>query len=182
MQRDAQSLIVYQGASGATDDAYGKINVVNQQKTGPITVLPGQTLLVDFGQNAAGWENFKVASAPGTKLTIKHSEILNDNNGEKSRYNDGPGGSAYLTNLRAAKASTNYIVGGNGEESYHPSFTFYGFQYVEITANNSFTINEIHADTVTSVEEDKASFEVSSNTEAGMEKANKINRLYANGK
>ena len=49
---------------------------------------------------------------PGTLVTIEHGEILNDHLGEKSRGNDGPGGSIYNLNYRSAKAQTLYTLSG----------------------------------------------------------------------
>ncbi|MBA3637556.1 MAG: family 78 glycoside hydrolase catalytic domain, partial [Rubrobacteraceae bacterium] len=39
----------------------------------------------------------------------------------------------YTTNLRSARATDNYVLGGGGEEVYEPRFTFHGFRYVEVT-------------------------------------------------
>ena len=36
-------------------------------------------------------------------------------------------------NIRAAKARDIYILRGEGEECYHPRFTYHGFRYVEVT-------------------------------------------------
>lgn len=104
-------------------------------ESGPVTLKKGETLLVDFGQNFAGWECFTVSGKAGTVLSVRHGEILNDQNGEHSRGNDGPGGSIYNANYRSAKATTTYIFSGKGEETYHPSYTFYGV----IKAASAFT-------------------------------------------
>ena len=51
-------------------------------------------------------------------LTMRHGEMLNDNDGLKSRGNDGPEGSIYTANLRSAQATGRYILSGNGIETY----------------------------------------------------------------
>ena len=38
----------------------------------------------------------------------------------------------YTENLRRAKATDIYICKGKGVETYQPTFTFHGFQYVEV--------------------------------------------------
>lgn len=151
--RKVQSVNIYDGAEGAKADQYGKIHVVRTAESGSFTLKPGETALIDFGQNAAGWEAFTVEGNAGTVLTIEHGEMLNDRNGETSRGNDGPGGSVYNANYRTAAATTRYILSGSGKESYHPSFTFYGFRYIEITTTAYVTFHEVSAQTVTSVEQ-----------------------------
>ncbi len=75
----------------------------------------------DLGQNIAGFVRFKVKGIAGTKITIRHSEVL-----EKDKM-------IYTLNLRAAAATDTYILSGKGEEIFQPRFTFHGFRYVEVT-------------------------------------------------
>ena len=133
----------------------------------------GEMLVVDFAQNAVGWENLQLSGGEGTKVTIKHSEFLNDNKGLKSRGNDGPEGIPYFRNLRRARAYTTLTLGGKAVENYHPSFSFYGFQYLAITTTAKVTFQKIRADVVTSVLE---------GTDTGCLKTSneKVNRLIAN--
>lgn len=74
---------------------------------------------------------------------MRFAEMLNDK-GDASRGDDGPGGSLYTINLRNAKCLLKYTLNGDeaGEE-YHPSTTFYGFRYCEITATDDITVNSI---------------------------------------
>lgn len=97
--------------------------------------------------------------------------MLNDGNGAQSRGNDGPEGSIYQANLRSARAQTNYILRGGGIEEYHPSFTYYGFRYAEITCDAPVTFHEISGEVVTSVTEDTG-FLTTSNAD--------INQLISN--
>ncbi|MBQ7354618.1 MAG: family 78 glycoside hydrolase catalytic domain [Clostridia bacterium] len=159
--RDPQSVTVYQGATGANGNQYGKINVLKTYGDESFTLNPGETALIDFGQNFAGWEAFTVEGNRGTVLTIEHGEILNDNNGLKSRGNDGPEGSIYNANYRSAAATTVYTLAGGGKESYHPAFSFYGFRYIEITTTETVTIHSVDGQVVTSVERDDGFIETS---------------------
>lgn len=154
LERSAQSITVYKGATGQSDTAYGKINVLRTHSAEAFLLNPGEVALIDFGQNFAGWEAFTVEGASGTTLTIEHGEILNDNNGLKSRGNDGPEGSIYNANYRSAVATTVYTLAGGGKESYHPSFSFYGFRYIEITTTAPVTLHHVVGQVVTSVEKD----------------------------
>ncbi|MDD4869613.1 MAG: family 78 glycoside hydrolase catalytic domain [Kiritimatiellae bacterium] len=75
----------------------------------------------DLGQNMVGYLRLKVSAPAGTKLTIRHAEMLN------------PDGTIYTINLRAATSIDTYTCKGAGVEIYQPYFTFHGFRYVEIT-------------------------------------------------
>lgn len=78
--------------------------------------------VADMGQNLTGREKIVVRNAPaGTEIYLKHGEMLNND------------GSVYTDNMRGARASTQYIARGDMEEIYEPSFTFYGFRYLEIS-------------------------------------------------
>ena len=149
-----QSVNVYDGVTGASSSAYGTIHVIGTYGDQAFTLNPGETAVVDFGQNFAGWEYIEVEGSKGTMLTITHGEMLNDGNGAKSRGNDGPEGSIYNANYRTAAATTRYVLSGQGVEKYHPSFTFYGFRYIEITTTQTVTIHMLRGQVVTSVEED----------------------------
>ena len=163
LERTPKSMTVYSGATGAVaDTSYGDITVVSNPTDGEtVTLKKGQTLLVNFGQNFAGWEYFEIEGAKGTVVTVEHGEWLNEAGGVKDRGNDGPGGSIYNANYRSAAAKTVYTMGGNGIEKYHPTFSFYGFQYIEITATADITVHKVRGQVVTSVHNDTATMETS---------------------
>jgi len=75
----------------------------------------------DLGQNMVGVVRLKVSAPAGTRLTLRHAEMLN------------PDGTLYTTNLRGAPSVDHYICKGGGVETWQPVFTFHGFQYVELT-------------------------------------------------
>ncbi len=145
---------IYEGSTPTGTD-YGMANVVaTQEGTGAISLKKGQAVVVDFGQNVVGWVNFKVKGQAGVRLKMRFVEMLNDN-GSRSRGNDGPGGTPYLTNLRSAKASLYYTLRGDSEgESYHPSTSFFGFRYCEVTPSDDVTIESIEAQPISSSTDD----------------------------
>lgn len=162
LERTPQSMTVYEGATGASNTAYGDINVISTHTDGEsISLTAGQTLLVNFGQNFAGWEYFEIEGGKGTVVTVEHGEWLNEAGGSIDRGNDGPGGSIYNANYRTATANTIYTMSGNGVEKYHPGFSFYGFQYIEITATADITVHKVRGQVVTSVHNDTSSMETS---------------------
>jgi alpha-L-rhamnosidase len=69
-----------------------------------------------------------VRGARGTVVRMRFAERLN------------PNGSIYTQNLRNADATDTYILSGNGDETYTPSFTFHGFRYVELSGVPSPTL------------------------------------------
>ncbi|MDB6068815.1 MAG: Alfa-L-rhamnosidase [Pedosphaera sp.] len=75
----------------------------------------------DLGQNMVGVVRLKVSAPAGTKVTLRHAEILNTN------------GTIYTKNLRGAPSIDHYICKGTGTETWQPHFTFHGFRYVEIS-------------------------------------------------
>ncbi len=79
----------------------------------------GETV-IDFGQNLVGWITLKVKGKAGDKIKIQHAEVLNKE------------GNFYTDNLRAAQAEILYTLKGDGEESYEPRFSFFGFRYVKV--------------------------------------------------
>nr|WP_243446199.1 alpha-L-rhamnosidase [Polymorphobacter fuscus] len=82
--------------------------------------LPGRYVL-DFGQNFSGWVRITARGPAGTTITAKFAELLN------------PDGTADLSNLRLARATDRFVLAGNGDEVFEPSFTYHGFRYVEIS-------------------------------------------------
>ncbi|MBQ6186858.1 MAG: family 78 glycoside hydrolase catalytic domain [Prevotella sp.] len=158
--------------STATGTDFGMANVVaTQEGTGAITVKKGQAVVIDFGQNIVGWVNFKVKGKAGNRLKMRFVEMLNDN-GSRSRGNDGPGGTPYLANLRSAKASLYYTLRGDDEgESYHSSTTFFGFRYCEITPSDDVVIESIEAQPISSSTDDIGSITTSNEL---------VNQLFSN--
>jgi len=75
----------------------------------------------DLGQNMVGVVRLKVSAPAGTKVTLRHAEMLNAD------------GTIYTKNLRGAPSVDHYICAGKGTETWEPGFTFHGFRYVEIT-------------------------------------------------
>ena len=139
-----QAMYVWRGAEGASEEAFGKANILRRPADGKRILLDvGETLVVDFGQNAAGVLEVVATAASGVELYAHPAEMLNDMNGEKSRGNDGPAGSAYIANYRTARTTMTYIFAGTGEEKYMPTFTFFGGRYLSFTANGKVALSSV---------------------------------------
>lgn len=103
----------------------------------PISVkqpLPG-TWIVDFGQNFAGRVRLTATGEAGTRITVRHAELLR------------PDGTLYTDNLRTARSSDTVVLAGRGPEEFEPRFTFHGFRYAEVTGYPG----ELTADRITGV-------------------------------
>lgn len=95
------------------------------------------TLIVDFGQNMAGWIGFNVRGRQGDTIRVKYAEKLKAD------------GSLYLDNLRNAISEDIYVCNGkeNGKP-WHPVFSYHGFRYAAITGMRNAGKDDFTAYTV----------------------------------
>lgn len=146
---------VWKGVTGESADEYGKVVILREYKPGEeMTVKPGETLVIDFGQNAAAVPSFEFRAAGGTTLTCLPSELLNDGNGAKSRGMDGPEGSCHRLNLRIPNDGMrlDYTFASTpGYAKFHPECTFFGYRLVSITSTAEVAIKAIESIPVTSI-------------------------------
>lgn len=96
------------------------IRIVEELKPVKITEPKPGVFVFDMGQNMVGWCRLKATAPKGTKISLRHAEVLNEN------------GTIYTTNLRGATQINEYTWRG-GEAVHEPHFTYYGFRYVEVT-------------------------------------------------
>ena len=94
--------------------------IVIKERITPIELIhtPDGHLVLDLGQNIAGWVRMRVAEPAGTEIRMSFCEILQK-------------GNFYRGNLGKAKQEYTYISDGT-EQWAEPHFTFYGFRYVKI--------------------------------------------------
>ncbi|OWK22753.1 hypothetical protein AJ87_45040 [Rhizobium yanglingense] len=119
-------------------------------ETAPVRELPpiapidswtdaeGRTIY-DFGQNIGGYVRYTVRGAAGAEIRVEHSEVL------------GPGRHFDNRNYRTAEAHTIYTLGGDGEQTYAPHFSFQGFRYARVTATGEARILAISSVPISSV-------------------------------
>ena len=130
----------------------------------------GQAAVVDFGQNMVGWPVFDVSGSKGTSLMVRFGEMLNDT-GEKARGNDNPKGSIYSVNYRSAKSKLQCVLSDKDRMHVRPTFTFYGFRYIEITASDDIEISGLIGAVVGSATKETGYLETSHE---------KVNKLISN--
>lgn len=93
------------------------------EKFSPVYLKRGKSeALVDFGQNMAGVLHIRIQGAEGTRVTLRHGEVLTED------------GELYTENLRSALNTDTLILSG-GEDDFVPLFSYHGFRYAQICAD-----------------------------------------------
>ncbi len=145
------SMYIVHGAVAETDEAFGIARIVRGYADGDVVkVMPGEQLVVDFGQNCAAVPRFELDGPEGAVMTVRMSEMLNEGGGLKSRGNDGPDCTPYLAALRGIFAGVEYTF-REGRQSYQPRHSFFGFRYAGITSTRPIAIRSVRSVPVTSI-------------------------------
>lgn len=123
---------------------------------GSILLKPGETFLLDFGQNITAVPSLQVKSVQYTKVTMKFSEILNDGRDwdqeAQSKKGDGPKGSPYFKNLRNARSSVVFTTSNREVDRYQSSVSFFGYRYMTIEVDQPTEILEAYSIPISSIE------------------------------
>jgi alpha-L-rhamnosidase len=131
VSKKAQSVASYNGKLDHTRNEMIKKREVLEAKE--LIITPSGDKVIDFGQNLVGWVQFKSDLPKGTEVTLYHAEVL-DKVGE-----------FYTTNLRAAEQKNTFILNGNSDQIYHPTFTFQGFRYLKVVGLSQINIDNFQA-------------------------------------
>lgn len=160
LNRRPMSAIVHKGVVKG-NGSLGKIKVLSKHVGDgceEMVLKKGQKLILDMGQNMVGRPEITIKAVKGAKITGMVAEFLNDS-GDPTRENDGPEGSLYVKNYRSACARLVYISNGKARQTYSPTHTFYGFRYLEISADANITVLGVRGVVIGSEMEETASFE-----------------------
>ena len=91
---------------------------------GDLTVSPSDKgIIVDIGQNIAGWLKVRVRGQKGDTIRIVYAEKLNAD------------GTLFRENFRNAQSTDVYICNGDEDEEgrwWTPAFVYHGFKYAEV--------------------------------------------------
>lgn len=82
------------------------------------TSKTGRTIY-DFGQNASGIISLKVKGNKGTQIVIRPDELIDSEGNVTQRSGGGP-------------YEYNYMLKGEGIETWQPRFSYYGFRYADV--------------------------------------------------
>ncbi len=80
---------------------------------------PGR-FVFDLGQNMVGWPVLTIPVRKDRRITVRVAEML-----EKD-------GTLYTANYRNARSTDTYTAAADATVTWHPTFTFHGFRYVEL--------------------------------------------------
>ncbi|MBQ6086436.1 MAG: glycoside hydrolase family 78 protein [Bacteroidales bacterium] len=83
--------------------------------------FPGDTVILDIGQNMVGWLQLKGRARAGDTVHVRYAESLD------------AAGRLYTANFHTAKAASWYVAKDDEPFTWHPQFIFQGFRFVEVT-------------------------------------------------
>lgn len=174
---DPVKAYIWKGVTGESEEDYGKVVITKEYKAGePMTVEPGENLVIDFGQNCAAVPSFVFKAAAGTVLECLPAELLNDGNGARKRGMDGPEGSVHRLNLRIPDSGMKlkYTFADSQEAAtYCPRNTFFGYRFVSISVSDKVCIDRIQSVPVTSIAQDMETGTITTGNEL-------VNKLISN--
>jgi alpha-L-rhamnosidase len=116
-----------QGIAGAMSASNVEpIKVVGTVKPIKVTEPKPGVFVFDIGQNLAGRPQLTAAAPAGTVVHMKCGELLNDDDGTVSQKN-------ISQHVKSPEFQCDsYTFKGDGVETWEPTFTYHGFQYVQV--------------------------------------------------
>ena len=101
--------------------SYNKLNAAQVESATKSTkrTVDASAFVLDMGQNLAGYPEIKVKGKKGQKITLVVAESLTDEGACNQRQT---GRQHYY----------EYTLKGNGVETWHPRFSYYGFRYIQV--------------------------------------------------
>lgn len=94
---------------------------VERERISPakLIITPKGERVIDFGQNLAGYVEFRIKGKRCDRIRISHAEVLDRD------------GNFYTDNMRLAKNECIYVLDGE-ENLLKPHFSFQGFRYIRL--------------------------------------------------
>lgn len=117
--------------------AFPPIKVTDSLPVAGVTTPKDGVNVYDFGSPTAGWARVGVRGPAGAEVTITYGEKLRP---DGTVNNDG----AFGMRLQ----SYSYTLRGEGLESYHPSYSYAGFRYVQVDVPAGVTVESVEGERV----------------------------------
>ncbi|MDH6358563.1 family 78 glycoside hydrolase catalytic domain [Parabacteroides sp. PF5-9] len=116
------------------------IRITEELKPVSVKKFNDQLYVYSYEKNIAGFTRLKVKGAPGTRVTIKHGELLKTD----GRLEQGNINIYYHPEKPYEIIQTDmYTLKGTGEEEiFTPSFAYHGFQYAEVESSEPIEMTE----------------------------------------
>lgn len=116
-----------------------------ERLTAKLVITPKGERVLDFGQNMAGYVEFRISAKKGQRLVLTHGEML-DREGNFSDENIAAG----RNRKKRMHQRVEYIC-REGENHYKPKFCIFGFQYVKVETDmdidpKDFTAHAVYSD------------------------------------
>ena len=115
------------------------------------TIKKGKGKIVyDIGKNIAGWARVKVHGKSGDRVLVEYCETPSDKelvpNLTPSRFKFNIKDKEYASfydKCVNVRQQNGYILNGEGEETFECHFSYKGFQYIRVTADNGVSIDQV---------------------------------------
>lgn len=130
--------------------------VEKERFKGKMFTAPNGETIIDYGQNLAGYIEFRLNAGAGSKIVLTHGESLDENGNftaenfqDRKRHKEG-----------GTQQKVTYIC-KEGENHYKSRFTIWGFRYAKVESDIELTDAEFTAIAVYSDMEQLITFECS---------------------
>lgn len=130
--------------------------VEKERFKGKMFTAPNGETIIDYGQNLAGYIEFRLNARAGSKIVLTHGESLDENGNftaenfqDRKRHKEG-----------GTEQKVTYIC-KEGENTYKSRFTIWGFRYAKVETDIDLTDAEFTAIAVYSDMEQLITFECS---------------------
>ena len=124
------------------------IRVTKEVKPIEMKSFPDNIYVFNMGENMTGVCRLNVKGEEGTRITIKHGELaypdgrLNQSNVDVYFQREKNGMPIHKDPNETFQTDVYYIKGSGVEQEFTPSFTYHGFQYVEIQSTKPIQISK----------------------------------------
>jgi alpha-L-rhamnosidase len=105
-------------------------------------------VVYDLGQNIAGWPEIAVRGAKGAVVKMTPGDLLNADGTVSQRSSGSP-------------QWFSYTLKGQGEERWHPRFSYYGFRWVQVQISGGASVINLEGHAVHSTSKAAGAFESS---------------------
>lgn len=95
------------------------VKIMERYSIRKTTKLADKKYVLDMGQNLSGFPEINVSGNKGDTIRLTPGESLNED-GSVSQKQTG------------SKHYYEYILSGNGDETWHPRFSYYGYRYIQV--------------------------------------------------
>jgi hypothetical protein len=114
-----QNVVIVNGPPQLNAQAADPLKVMQEFSPVNKTHISTGAWVYDMGQNASGIPEITVLGKKGDTVKITPAEVIHPD----GTANQNGSGKPYYC---------NYILKGNGPETWHPQFTYYGFRYLQV--------------------------------------------------